>query len=246
MVSIFYLKMIKKHTPLFSGLDSVELPFLLSASLPVPNKLKFVKNPVDEFRTIEHGMYFLLPGSNSELNFSEQTILYEDLKDHIPLNRIALSLRRAKPFSHKFVGMKSSSFFNTFYAKNERLYLASLKVVVDKKPMDLKDFQIMILHLINFYIVFKNIENESPFSTKALNINVKIINEVVGNTEGCMQVSFPKNKYNNSTMIEMRSQLHDYLFDSTDLETLLEFLMPVLYGTFDDDTEISAFMRFKD
>ena len=244
MVSSFYLRMLKKHTPLFYGLDAVKSPFLVSVSPLIPNKLKYVKEPVQEFDSIDHGMYFLVPGKN-ELTVRQLETLENNVLDHMRQGlKPSFSLKRCKSFANKFRASKQSPFFNTFSMRESRLYLNPLKVIVDKKPMSFNDFQLFLTHLINFYVMCSKMDYDSPFLTKTIDKNLTMIKESLSGKTSLV-ILYNVNRFSKAPTLTIKSDSFDYMFDGSDIESLLEFLMPLLYSVFTDDTQLSNFMNYQ-
>jgi hypothetical protein len=234
--------MVKKHTPLFSGLDSVERPFLVSVKPFVPNKLKYVVEPVLEFDNIDHGMYFLMP--EEELSFTQMELIEKDVLNFMETgSKTSCSLKLCKSFSSKFRDMKQSLYFNSFSVRDRRLYLNNLKLIVDKKPISFTDYQVLISHLVNYYITCTKIGHDSPFFAKTLEKNVEILN--LKFKSDTISVEYTHNRFSNSPILNIKSDMFNYMFESSDTDSLLEFLMPVLYSMYKEDTEISRYLEYK-
>lgn len=233
--------MLKKHTPLFYSLDDVKSPFLLTCKPFVPNKFKYVKDPVQDFNHIDSGMYFLLPGKN-ECTVKQLGLLEKNVFEHIE-NQIkpSFSLKRCKSFAHKFSNMRQNVYLNTFSYREDRLYCNPLKCVLDRSVCSLQDTQQILAHLVNFYVVCNKVDYKSVFFDKALSRNVEILNSY-SNTSGFI---YSRHKTTKTPILNIRLSSYCRSFYGNDLDQMLEFLMPLLYNFFTDDVNLSKFLQYK-
>ncbi len=246
MISNYYLNLVKKHTPVFSCLESVPSPFLHSYTAAFPNKFKYVMNPVEEFTDINPGIYFVLP-NEAELTSEELAKMEDNLKSG--LNKYGCNLHNSlsscTAFAAKFKGLKKHPALNVLECRGGKLHYNKLVCVVDNRPMFLKDYMIAIPHLLNFYIVSKNVEYKNPFFRKVLDSNLNVLHNNLSPVVSGIRMKYTTNRFTGAMALTIKIKQRVFYADSGDLDSMLDFLMPLLYNMYTEDTDLTSFLEYR-
>ncbi len=250
MPSAHYLSSLRKHLPLFSCFTP-QTPFI-DRVLPIfPNRVKFTTHTyVTTFDNIDPGIYFSIPNDDNPLSQDQLEVLNNSLlsglQDYDLLGRV--SLRECKPFAYKFKGLiRHHPQFNTFKVTQERLYVNSLHCFVGgESTLLIQDFPTFISHLLNFVIVGKHFGYESPFFAQVLKANVKAINDALEHTGPVLKPTYGKNKYSGAPTLKFESTNFNETFDLSDEDSINEFLLPIMFAFFTDQTDLTRFLCYRE
>lgn len=259
MVPTNFLNRIKKHTPLFSSIYSQPSPFLDRAFPIMPNKIKFILDSDEQsfdpnvcFGRIgiyaTPGMYFVIPSGDNALTLQEFEVLESAVLDKVTDNQFTTttSLKTCKAFAHKFESLGNTHpVVNSFKVAGGRLYITSKRVCLANSYLCLEDYSAFLMHLLNFIVVGTNADYLSPFFSNTLKTNRKIIEESLSTIRNTLCVSYSTNKYSSAPTLNFKSESFEYTFDLSDKESLTDFILPSLFSTFRDDTDINSYLVYR-